>query len=145
MKQSEIYKKLKQIRKERGLTLATLATKIGSDYQSLSRIERGKSRLTVELLMKMAEAFETPIDELINPSKTQAPPSLPTNAAKLSEEKLSEDRLGEILEKLEALLHETQSSMAPQTKAAVTSLLYKEAHNSQTIDFAMKLLKAAFH
>lgn len=140
MKQTDIYKKLKALRKERGLTLVDLADKIGSDYQQLSRIERGKSRLTVDVLMKMADAFQTPIDQLINPKEETSPRESPHNSNFTAE--LREEKLSEAIEKLEALLQEAQTNVSPQAKASLTSLIYKEAlENPRAIDFAMNVVR----
>lgn len=135
-----IYKKLKALRKERGLTLATLADRIGSDYQQLSRIERGKSRLTVDVLMKMADEFDTPIDELVKGSALKQPVSKPALLASTSA--ISEEKLGEILEKLDVLTQQENVSLRPQVKASLASIIYKEAHkNPAAIDFAISIIR----
>ncbi len=131
MSEESIYKNIKKLRKERGLTLSNLADKMGSDYQQLSRVERGKSRLTVDLLMRMAEALDTPVDQLIktDPVEKRAP-------------LIREADLGEILEKLEVALDEMKVTLRPQVKAALASLIYKEsAQNQEACDFALKVVK----
>jgi len=145
-KDIEIYKKLKKLRKERGLTLANLADRIGSDYQQLSRIERGKSRLTVETLVKMAEAFDTPVDELFKEKSKNSCPAAVKNDAQpehISYEGSQEEQLGVILEKLETVIQETKGAMRPQTKAAIAFQIYRESlQMSKAVDFAMNIIKA---
>ena len=86
----EVYQKLKQLRKERGLTLNNLAEKIGSDYQQLSRIERGKSRLTIDVLMKMADALDAPIHTIVGTKSDARPPMIQQVAEFPKETKLYE-------------------------------------------------------
>lgn len=125
---SEIHQKLKQLRKERGLTLNNLAQKIGSDYQQISRIERGKSKLTIDLLVKMAQALETPISKIVEPlpveSKTNPGSNLESSTSSPS---LSQSILTLILEKIEFLWHTTHFKIHPQTKATLISQIYKQA------------------
>lgn len=137
MNEQNIYKNLKQLRKERGLTLSNLADKIGSDYQQLSRIERGKSRLTVDVLMRMAAALETPIDQLIKPN-----PSVKTAAELPAASGVCEVELGDILEKIEVALEEMQMTLRPQVKAHLASIIYRESLQSPHAgDFAIKIMK----
>lgn len=132
MKDEDIYKNIKNLRKERGLTLSNLADKMGSDYQQLSRVERGKSRLTVDMLMRMAEALDTPVDQIIKPIETSKNKPL----------SICEVDLGTILEKIEIALEEMQIALRPQAKAALASLIYKESsHTPQACDIALKVVK----
>lgn len=120
METTEIYKKLKQLRKERGLTLNTLAEKIGSDYQQISRIERGRSKLSVDLLMKMANALETPVAEIVqNGQKQKVIPS--------KKDLSSEEILKIVLEKVESAIQETKRQLSPSTKASLVSQIYNYA------------------
>lgn len=50
-------KKIKEIRKNRGLTQDFLAEKVGIDAKHLSRIECGKSSLSLNLLYKICDAL----------------------------------------------------------------------------------------
>lgn len=100
MKETEVYKKLKHLRKERGLSLNDLAEKIGADYQQISRIERGKSRLNIDTLMKMAEALDTPVSDIV-----KAPPPKEKKVASTQSLKpnypLTQELLYAILENIE--------------------------------------------
>jgi transcriptional regulator with XRE-family HTH domain len=144
----EIHKRLKQLRKERGVTLNSLAEKMGVDYQQLSRIERGKSRLNINVLMKMADALETPISEIVNTKQEvvkvipQERPSYPLND--------SQELLGKILEKIEIILEENNTTLRPQTKAALATQIYTQAMNwkathlstEEIIAFSVGLIEA---
>ncbi len=132
MNEQDIFKNIKLLRKERGLSLSNLADKIGSDYQQVSRVERGKSRLTVDMLMRMADALDTPVDQIIKPIFTE----------KNAEPQIREADLGQILEKMEIALDEMKISLRPQVKAALASLIYKEsACNPHACDFALQVVK----
>lgn len=125
MEQIEIYKKLKQLRKERGLTLNTFAEKIGSDYQQLSRIERGKSKLSFEMLVKMANALETPISELVPQNAPAKEAFSPSTVQPVSF--FSNDLLAFILEKIEIMVEECSLSLSPSKKASLASQIYQSA------------------
>lgn len=62
--------RLRDLRGERGLTLAQVAARANLDVSTLSRLESGKRRLTLEHLPGLAAALGVSIDELIG-----APPS----------------------------------------------------------------------
>lgn len=66
-----IYKKLRELRRARGLTVDHLAKQIGEDSQKVGRIERGKRSLTVDYLLKISKAFETPVDVLMEEKKEE--------------------------------------------------------------------------
>jgi len=50
--------RLKQLRKARGITLDTLAAKVGTTNQQISHLELGKRQLTVEWLRRLAAALD---------------------------------------------------------------------------------------
>lgn len=70
---TNIYSKLREIRRSRGLTVHKLAEKIGENSQKVGRIERGNSNLTIDYLLKISKALNTPIDSILHdvPSKEQ--------------------------------------------------------------------------
>jgi transcriptional regulator with XRE-family HTH domain len=65
-----VRRRLRDLRGERGLTLAQVAERANLDVSTLSRLESGKRRLTLEHLPGLAAALGVSIDELIG-----APPS----------------------------------------------------------------------
>ena len=66
-----VRRRLRDLRAERGLTLAQVAERANLDVSTLSRLESGKRRLTLEHLPGLAAALGVSIDELIG-----APPSV---------------------------------------------------------------------
>jgi len=65
-----VRRRLRELRGERGLTLAQVAERANLDVSTLSRLEAGKRRLTLEHLPGLAGALGVSIDELIG-----APPA----------------------------------------------------------------------
>ncbi len=57
--------KLKKLRKNRGWSQGQLAQKIGADLQRISKYERGVMWPTMELMVRIAKAFEVTVDYLI--------------------------------------------------------------------------------
>ena len=57
--------KLKLLRKEKGWSQRELAKRIGSDLQRISKYERGVVYPTTEMLVRVADAFQVGLDELI--------------------------------------------------------------------------------
>lgn len=55
---------LKELRKQRGFTLADLAEKSDSYVGNLSRFERGVSRPSLELLYRISNALDCPLSEI---------------------------------------------------------------------------------
>lgn len=57
--------RLRALRRERGTTLATLAESTGISVSTLSRLESGGRRATLELLLPLAKAYQVPLDDLV--------------------------------------------------------------------------------
>jgi transcriptional regulator with XRE-family HTH domain len=57
--------RLRELRREAGSTLAELAETTGISTSTLSRLESGGRRPTLELLLPLAEAYQVPLDELV--------------------------------------------------------------------------------
>nr|WP_200301061.1 XRE family transcriptional regulator [Streptomyces adelaidensis] len=57
--------RLRRIRKERGATLAGLSEATGISVSTLSRLESGLRKPSLELLLPIARAHQVPLDELI--------------------------------------------------------------------------------
>ena len=57
--------RLRSIRQRRGATLAELSETTGISVSTLSRLESGGRRPTLELLLALARAHQVPLDELI--------------------------------------------------------------------------------
>ena len=57
--------RLKRLRGERGTTLAALSDSTGISVSTLSRLESGQRRATLELLLTLAGAYQVPLDDLV--------------------------------------------------------------------------------
>jgi transcriptional regulator with XRE-family HTH domain len=65
--------RLRALRRDRGLTLEMLAADTGMSVSTLSRLESGKRRPTLELLIPLARAHRVALDQLIAAPATGDP------------------------------------------------------------------------
>ncbi|MGF7123756.1 helix-turn-helix domain-containing protein [Rhodococcus sp. BE178] len=65
--------RLRALRRERGLTLADLAVSTGVSESTLSRLESGQRRATLELLLPLARTYNIPLDDLVGAPRTGDP------------------------------------------------------------------------
>ncbi|MET9472836.1 XRE family transcriptional regulator [Streptomyces sp. NPDC002922] len=65
--------RLRALRRQRGITLAGLAETTGISESTLSRLESGGRRPTLELLLPLARAYGVPLDELVGAPRTGDP------------------------------------------------------------------------
>ncbi|MGW0810798.1 helix-turn-helix domain-containing protein [Nonomuraea sp. NPDC002799] len=65
--------RLRSLRQERGTTLAQLSKSTGISVSTLSRLESGRRKPTLELLLPLARAHEVQLDELIDAPTTGDP------------------------------------------------------------------------
>lgn len=61
-------KRVREIRKERGLSQVELAAKVGIDRSYMGFLERGERNPSLEVIAKIAEALSVTPDELLKPS-----------------------------------------------------------------------------
>lgn len=57
--------RLKRLRSQRGITLEDLSRITGISKSTLSRLENGGRRPSLELLLPLAQAYRVPLDELV--------------------------------------------------------------------------------
>ena len=57
--------RLKQMRTQRGITLADLSERTGISKSTLSRLETGQRRPSLELLLPLAQTYRVPLDDLV--------------------------------------------------------------------------------
>src|SRR2546426_1260333 len=57
--------RLRALRQQHDLTLADLSSATGISLSTLSRLESGQRRPTLELLLPLAREYHVPLDELI--------------------------------------------------------------------------------
>jgi transcriptional regulator with XRE-family HTH domain len=62
---AEVGPRLRRVRRDRGCTLAELSRVTGISVSTLSRLESGQRRPSLELLLPIAAAHQVPLDELV--------------------------------------------------------------------------------
>jgi transcriptional regulator with XRE-family HTH domain len=65
--------RLRALRARRGSTLAQLSEETGISVSTLSRLESGQRRPTLELLLPLARTHQVPLDELVGAPETGDP------------------------------------------------------------------------
>ncbi|WP_030372087.1 helix-turn-helix domain-containing protein [Streptomyces rimosus] len=65
--------RLRALRRDRGITLADLAATTGVLESTLSRLESGQRRATLELLLPLARIYGVPLDDLVGAPSTGDP------------------------------------------------------------------------
>ena len=65
--------RLRALRRERGITLSALAAVTGVSESTLSRLESGRRRATLELLLPLARTYDVPLDDLVGAPRTGDP------------------------------------------------------------------------
>ncbi len=65
--------RLRALRERRGSTLARVSAASGISTSTLSRLESGARKPTLELLLHLARAYDLPVDDLITQSPTLDP------------------------------------------------------------------------
>jgi transcriptional regulator with XRE-family HTH domain len=61
----QVGTRLKRLRTQRGLTLAAVASATGISKSTLSRLENGQRRPTLELLLAVSWTYQVPLDDLV--------------------------------------------------------------------------------
>ncbi|MCF2532876.1 helix-turn-helix domain-containing protein [Yinghuangia soli] len=61
----DVAPRLKRMRAQRGMTLAALSETTGISTSTLSRLESGQRRPSLELLLPLAAAYRVPLDDLV--------------------------------------------------------------------------------
>lgn len=57
--------RLRRLREQRGITLMALAAATGISKSTLSRLENGQRKATLELLLPLASEYRVPLDDLV--------------------------------------------------------------------------------
>ena len=69
----QVGPRLKRLRTQRGVTLTGLATTTGISKSTLSRLETGQRRPSLELLLPLAQAYRVPLDDLVGAPEVADP------------------------------------------------------------------------
>jgi transcriptional regulator with XRE-family HTH domain len=70
---AEVGPRLKRVRERRGLTLAELSEATGISKSTLSRLENGQRKPSLELLLPIAQEHRVPLDDLVGAPETGDP------------------------------------------------------------------------
>ena len=70
---AEVGPRLRRLRQRRGVTLTALAAKTGISKSTLSRLESGQRKPSLELLLPLSEAHRVPLDELVGAPRVGDP------------------------------------------------------------------------
>jgi transcriptional regulator with XRE-family HTH domain len=60
-----VGQRLKRVREQRGITLTAVAESTGISKSTLSRLETGQRRPTLELLLALSKMYRVPLDDLV--------------------------------------------------------------------------------
>jgi transcriptional regulator with XRE-family HTH domain len=69
----QVGPRLRRVRAQRGATLVGVAQVTGISKSTLSRLETGQRRPTLELLLALAHAYRVPLDDLVGAPETGDP------------------------------------------------------------------------
>ena len=112
--------KMAKLRREKGWLQSNLSEKVGVHVAHLSRLENGKSQPSVELLWKLAQAFDVSADFLLDDNVDERTPvtvqNKPLNERLEMVEKLEEKDRQTIINVIDAML----------TKKKMLNLLLKQ-------------------
>ncbi len=61
----QVGPRLRRLRTQRGVSLTALSEATGISKSTLSRLETGQRRATLELLLPLAQAYSVPLDDLV--------------------------------------------------------------------------------
>jgi transcriptional regulator with XRE-family HTH domain len=61
----EVGQRLQRVRKQRGMTLAGVSATTGISRSTLSRLETGQRKPSLELLLPLAQVYRVPLDDLV--------------------------------------------------------------------------------
>src|SRR3954452_19814428 len=70
---AQVGPRLRRLRERRELTLTALAERTGISKSTLSRLETGERKPSLELLLPLCEVFHLPLDELVGAPRVGAP------------------------------------------------------------------------
>jgi len=70
---AQVGPRLRRLRERRELTLTALAAKTGISKSTLSRLETGERKPSLELLLPLCDVFQLPLDELVGAPRVGDP------------------------------------------------------------------------
>ena len=70
---AEVGPRLRAVRRQRGVTLAEVSAETGISESTLSRLEGGRRRPNLELLLPLATLYDVPLDDLVGAPRVGDP------------------------------------------------------------------------
>src|SRR3954454_20358694 len=70
---AEVGPRLRRLRERRDMTLTAVAARTGISKSTLSRLESGQRKPSLELLLPLAETYHLPLDELVGAPRVGDP------------------------------------------------------------------------
>ncbi len=70
---TEVGPRLRAVRRQRGATLAEVSAETGISESTLSRLESGRRRPNLELLLPLATVYDVPLDDLVGAPRVGDP------------------------------------------------------------------------
>ena len=74
MDDRQIYEKLREFSRARGVSVDQLAQEIGENSQKVGRADRGQRSLTVDYLLKVSKTISLPFEALLEDKKGESTP-----------------------------------------------------------------------
>ncbi len=125
----KIFLKLRDLRKEKGLTLASLAEKSGIDHQKIGRVERGETPVTLPVLKKLADVLQVPVTNLLKNSHDDNY-NTPFQDSVIG--KSIVDLIPTIYKQLEELFTKHNINVDSSAKVHLAAIVFKEIRDIQT-------------
>lgn len=69
MKFDDVYRKIRQLRIEKGISQKALGEKCGLTQQAINRIEQGQRNIDIDLLLKLTNALDVKIFDILDMSE----------------------------------------------------------------------------
>lgn len=76
--------RVRSLRKVRGITQSQLADALGLSFQQLQKYEKGQNRISVGMLVQIAEALHTEVGDLVEATPVKQPEVFNTEVEALS-------------------------------------------------------------
>lgn len=93
----KLYEKIKQLRLENNMTQKQLAKKLGISIPTLQKYEYGDYKIKNEIIVKMSEIFNVPIEELLSISDNDTDVDKKIKYKEIKDIKKDNSRLWEIV------------------------------------------------
>lgn len=138
----KIFLKLRDIRKEKGLSINALAEKAGIDYQKVGRMERGETQISIDILHKLAGVLHVSISDLLEEVDIN---KIEKSYSQNDETTKSIYLIPSIYEKLDELCFKHQIDMDNTTKVHLATVLFTAVLDIRTnVRDDVEMVKALF-